>query len=114
MEDQLLELEQLQRQLPLLAKATTTLEDLVGISDPRFSGSLGSQPAAREPKRDVQSPDNALLPERLENAVAATSLVAAELQSMHRQLVTSGLLLQQEETRAAQLQADLVQHKVQL
>ena len=108
-EDQLLELEQLHRQLPLLEQATITLEDLVTIRStqlPSTSDSGGLGVNARDDLKGLS------LPERLEQAVAAASIVSAELQSMHRQLVTSGLLLQQEEARAAQLQADLVRAKV--
>lgn len=109
MEDQLLELEQLHRQLPLLEKATTTLEDLVGASSTQSTTASDPGGLSRDPQDD---PRGLPLPERLEQAVAAASIVSAELQSMHRQLVTSGLLLQQEEARAAQLQADLVRAKV--
>lgn len=105
----MLELEQLQRQVPQLEQATHSLEDMVGISDPQALTPQGPQGGASSP-RNAALP----LPERLEQAVAAASTVAAELQSMHRQLVTSGLLLQQEEARAAQLQADVVQARVGL
>lgn len=111
-EDQLLELDQLQHQLPLIEQATSTLEDLVGIPDSVANPNPAHKPSTRNPQQGNHIPNITPLPERLEQAVVASSIVAAEMQSMHRQLVTSGLLLQQEEARAAQLQADLVQAKV--
>ena len=72
MEDQLLELEQLQRQLPQLEQATHSLEDMVGISDPQALTPPGPQGGASSP-RNAALP----LPERLEQAVAAASIVAA-------------------------------------
>jgi len=103
-EGQLFELEQLQQQLPLLQQTTMTLEDLLGstpLPDFYHATSEQAQPVSSES-----------LPARLEAAAETASLVVAELQSIHRQHVTTGLLLQQEEARSKQLEADLVQAKV--
>ena len=103
-EGQLFELEQLQQQQPLLQEATTTLEDLLGstaLPDFHHGTSEQAQPVSTES-----------LPARLEAAAETASLVVAELQSIHRQHVTTGLLLQQEEARSKQLEAELVQAKV--
>jgi hypothetical protein len=103
-EGQLFELEQLQQQLPLLQQSTMTLEDLLGstpLPDFHHTNSEQAQPVSSES-----------LPARLEAAAETASLVVAELQSIHRQHVTTGLLLQQEEARSKQLEADLVQAKV--
>ena len=104
MEGQLFELEQLQQQLPLLQQTTLTLEDLLGsttLPDFHHANSEQAQPVSNESLRT-----------RLEAAAETASLVVAELQSIHRQHVTTGLLLQQEEARSKQLEADLVQAKV--
>ncbi|KAL0017954.1 hypothetical protein WJX77_004210 [Trebouxia sp. C0004] len=101
-EGQLFELEQLQQQLPLLQQATVTLEDLLGSTPlPDF------HPANSDQAQLVSES----LPARLEAAAETASLVVAELQSIHRQHVTTGLLLQQEEARSKQLEADLVHAK---
>lgn len=104
MEGQLFELEQLQQQLPLLQQTTMTLEDLLGstsLPDFHHAASEQAQPLSSES-----------LPARLEAAAETASLVVAELQSIHRQHVTTGLLLQQEEARSKQLEADLILAKV--
>lgn len=110
-EGQLFELEQLQRQLPLLEQATAKLEDLVGSSASQLDFPQASSAESRQPGSELPSPDS--LSARLEAAVESASLVAAELQSIHRQHVTTGLLLQQEEARAKQLETDLAATKVQ-
>ena len=107
MEGQLFELEQLQHQLPLLEQATAKLEDLVGSSSAQLDF-----PQAGAPKSGVELPNAEPLSARLEAAVESASLVAAELQSIHRQHITTGLLLQQEEVKAKQLEGDLAQSKV--
>ena len=110
MEGQLFELEQLQQQLPLLEQATVKLEDLVGSSSLQLDF---LQPGSSQlPHSSSESVNADLLSARLEAAVESASLVAAELQSIHRQHVTTGLLLQQEEAKAKQLEADLAQAKV--
>ena len=43
------------------------------------------------------------LPARLREAVETASVISAELQSLHRQHVTAGMLLQQEEARSREL-----------
>lgn len=107
MEGQLFELEQLQHQLPFLEQATAKLEDLVGSSSSQLDF-----PQAGSRKSDAELPNAEPLSARLEAAVESASLVAAELQSIHRQHITTGLLLQQEEVKAKQLEADLAQTKV--
>lgn len=110
MEGQLFELEQLQQQLPLLEQATTKLEDLVGSS----SSQLDMPPAgsAKPQQSGSELPNAETLSARLEVAVESASLVSAELQSIHRQHITTGLLLQQEQVRTKQLEADLAESKV--
>jgi len=103
-EGQLFELERLQQQLPLIQQTTVTLEDLLGstpLPDFHHANSEQAEPLSSES-----------LPARLEAAAETASLVVAELQSIHRQHVTTGLLLQQEEARSKQLEADFVQAKV--
>ena len=102
MEGQLYEWEQLQQQLPLLESATAKLEDLVGSAPSHLD-----LPQAHSEALSAKS-----LPARLEAAAETASLITAELQSIHRQQVTTGLLLQQEEARSKQLEADLAQAKV--
>lgn len=104
-EGQLFELEQLQQQLPFLEQATTTLEELVGSASPSVDFPKGTPDQPQAVGADS-------LPSRLEAAAETASLVVAELQSIHRQLVTTGLLLQEEEARSKQLEADLTQAKV--
>ena len=111
-EGQLFELEQLQHQLPLLEQATAKLEDLVGSSSSQLDFFQPSSLKAAH--SDLGVPTTELLSVRLEAAVESASLVAAELQSIHRQHVTTGLLLQQEELKAKQLEADLAKTKVRL
>jgi hypothetical protein len=94
-EGQLFELEQLQHQLPLLEQATAKLEDLVGSSASQLDFPQASSAESRQPDSELPSPES--LSARLEAAVESASLVAAELQSIHRQHVTTGLMLQQEE-----------------
>ena len=108
MEGQLFELEQLQHQLPLLEQATAKLEDLVGSSASQLDFPQASSAKSRQP--GSESPES--LTVRLEAAVESASPVAAELQSIHRQHITTGLLLQQEEVRAKQLEADVAETKV--
>lgn len=48
-----------------------------------------------------------LLPARLRDAVETASVISAELQSLHRQHVTAGMLLQQEEARSRELAQEL-------
>ncbi len=107
-EGQLFELEQFQQQLPLLEQATTKLEDLVGSAPSQ----LDFPKAHAGDSEHSHSPSSESLPARLEAAAETASLVTAELQSIHRQHVTTGLLLQQEEARSKQLEADLAQAKV--
>ena len=74
-----------------------------------------SSPSVDFPKGTPEQPQAGgadSLPSRLQAAAETASLVVAELQSIHRQLVTTGLLLQQEEARSKQLEADLAQAKV--
>lgn len=106
-EGQLFELEQLQHQLPLLEQATAKLETLVGSSLSQLD-----YPQAGSRTSGAELPSAEPLSARLEAAVESASLVAAELQSIHRQHITTGLLLQQEEVKAKQLEADLAQTKV--
>ena len=47
------------------------------------------------------------LPARLREAVETASVISAELQSLHRQHVTAGMLLQQEEARDRELAQEL-------
>ena len=110
MEGQLFELEQLQHQLPLLEQATAKLEDLVGSSSSKLEFPQPSSGKAWQ--SGVELPSAESLSVRLEEAVDSASLLAAELQSIHRQHITTGLLLQQEEVKAKQLEADLAQTKV--
>lgn len=110
MEGQLFELEQLQQQLPLLEQATLKLEDLVGSSSSQLD--FLESDSAKPPHSSSESLIADSLSARLEAAVESASLMAAELQSIHRQHVTTELLLQQEEAKAKQLEADLAQAKV--
>lgn len=109
-EGQLFELEQLQQQLPLLEHATAKLEDLVGSSTAQLDISSGGP--AKSQQYGSELPHAETLSARLEVAVESASLVAAELQSIHRQHITTGLLLQQEQVRTKQLEADLAEGKV--
>lgn len=110
MDGQLFELEQLQHQLPLLEQATAKLEELVGSSALQLDFPQASSVEPRQPGSQLPSPES--LSAKLEAAVESASLVAAELQSIHRQHITTGLLLQQEEVKAKQLEADLAESKV--
>lgn len=109
MEGQLFELEQLQHELPLWEQATTKLEGLVDSAS-LLDFPQASSAESRQPGSELANPES--LTARLEAAVESASLVAAELQSIHRQHVTTGLLLQQEEVRAKQLEGDLAETKV--
>ena len=109
-EGQLFELEQLQQQLPLLEQATAKLEDLVGSSSSQLD--IPSAGLAKSLQSGSELPNAETLSARLEVAVESASLVAAELQSIHRQHITTGLLLQQEQVRTKQLEADLAESKV--
>lgn len=110
MEGQLFELEQLQHQFPLLEQATAKLEELVGSSASQLDFPQASSAESRQPGSQLPSPES--LSAKLEAAVESASLVAAELQSIHRQHTTTRLLLQQEEVKAKQLEADLAESKV--
>ena len=107
-EEQILEYERFQHQLPALQSATIKLESIVGSSNLQqdFPQELPNQ----MPRSQHLSAES--LSGRLEAAAESASLLAAELQSVHRQHVTAGLLLQQEQTKAQQLEADLTQAKV--